>query len=293
MKKIQMFLFILLVSVFIPFFSFADNNNLNGWVFDNNNSEWSYYNNGSLLKGTTTPDKYYVDSSGHFVNASNNEIMNTLDNYFLNLNPSSGNEIFKNQGYTGTQDDVTNILYLYNKFYVHSEYLHFQFHGYVNPDGSFDVIDIRVNEPTDVIKKSIDETKYVDARINEILPKLKGNNEEETLNNIVNYVTDLVDYDESLQSYSLYDMFTKKKTVCDGYMKLFYILCTKSGLPAECIESDFNGDVLHGYNSVIINGQKRYVDLTFYDASKKKEQKWLNFNPNIDKYHDKIVRVYG
>lgn len=292
MRKFQMLLLTLLVSVFIPFFSFADNNNnLNGWV--SNDGKWSFYNNGSLLKGTTTPDKYYVDSNGYFVNANNNKIMNTLDNDFLNLDPSSGNEIFKNQVYTGTQDDVTNILYLYNKFYVHSEYLHFQFQGYVNPDGSFDVLNIKVNEPTDVIKKSIDETRYVDNKINEILPKLKGNNEEETLNNIVNYITDLVDYDESLQCYSVYDMFAKRKTVCDGYMKLFYILCEKSGLQAECIESDFNEDALHGYNSVIINGQKRYVDLTFYDAAKKKEKIWLNFNPNIDKYHDKIVRVYG
>ena len=113
------------------------------------------------------------------------------------------------------------------------------------------------------------------------------------MNNIVNYITDLVDYDESLQCYSVYDMFAKHKTVCDGYMKLFYILCEKSGLQAECIESDFNEDALHGYNSVIINGQKRYVDLTFYDAAKKKEKKWLNFNPNIDKYHSRIVRVYG
>lgn len=296
MRKIQMFLIILLIAVFIPFFSYANensnaNSSYNGWVLNNNN--WSYLENGSYMKNELTPDKYYVDSNGIFVSANNNNDINAMSADFNKLNPYGNLKIFENKGFYGSKDDISNLLFLYNKFYNHSNYLHFAFYSTTKEENSdiFEVNSIQIQDSPETVKKAINETIWTEQQINNAVPTLKGKNEEETFMNIVNYICNLVQYDDSLKSYTVCDMYSKGKTVCDGYMKLFYILCTKTGLKAECIESQYTSDILHGYNSVVINGRKRYVDVTFYDALK--ENIWLDFNPNIDDYHRTILKVYN
>lgn len=67
-----------------------------------------------------------------------------------------------------------------------------------------------------------------------------------------------MEYDYSLKNISLYQALETGKTICSGYAGIFQAICNDLNLECEILYGDN-----HAWNKVRLNGEWRYVDITW------------------------------
>lgn len=120
------------------------------------------------------------------------------------------------------------------------------------------------------VKEQIKRNEEIEARLNEIVKgmKLDGKTELEKARAVVDKTCELLEYcnEEGINGYpkhmhtSTYELVMNGCCVCNGYARMFCMLCDKVGL-----ESRYLGNTDHAWNRVMIGGKWLYVDCTWDD----------------------------
>ena len=86
---------------------------------------------------------------------------------------------------------------------------------------------------------------------------------------IHNFVVDHAEYDYSEvdEGRSPYDYFTTGKVVCEGYARVFNLICKSVGLKDVYVEAGPVGNKAHAWNVVYIDNEKYYIDPTWNDKT--------------------------
>lgn len=127
-------------------------------------------------------------------------------------------------------------------------------------------------------KVGILDTANLDKRLNEyftevkkakeIADSLKGNTNDETIMNIINWVQNNVFYDYSLHGNatneelinSYYGAYSGKKVICTGFSMVVHQLCAMNGIPSRIELGTYNGD-MHAWNSIQFDSGFKHVDV--------------------------------
>ena len=105
--------------------------------------------------------------------------------------------------------------------------------------------------------------------------------EEDTYRLIAQVVAERTAYDDAVSKASVeqaltpdmcytrtaYGALVQKDSVCTGYAAAFKALCDRFGLPCWVMLGSFD-DVGHAWNIVLLDGEVRYVDVTFFDTAR-------------------------
>lgn len=100
-----------------------------------------------------------------------------------------------------------------------------------------------------------------------VLPKMTEQQKAKVLHD---YVTNLLNYDNSMQQRSAYSALTSKTVVCQGYAMLLNKLYEKAGLESIVVAGGITGRGLHAWNLVNLDGNWYHVDATSDDWSQNK-----------------------
>lgn len=115
--------------------------------------------------------------------------------------------------------------------------------------------------------ETLNETKYVDRRVNAILNRLKvkryGRYKKAKL--ISDWIVANVKYDHSYGHYSAYDALRSGKATCMGYALLTYKMFSAAGIPCKMIRG-YASSAYHMWNAVKLNGKYYYVDTCWMDS---------------------------
>lgn len=112
------------------------------------------------------------------------------------------------------------------------------------------------------------------ARVKAIADSLKGNTDDETVENICRYITTNIQYDYDMVNYAdqdkirgYYSIFDDtNKTICYGFAMAAHHLATMDGIPVTIergvyISKD-NKENPHGWNTIMYHGSMHTCDLT-------------------------------
>lgn len=137
----------------------------------------------------------------------------------------------------------------------------------------------------------IRKTEEYNAKVSEIVNEMNQYDltDREKLIYLNNRLIQICDYDDNLQNYTAYDALINCSSVCDGYAKAYYSLCTASGFPCKLYYGATNNSAYsnHAWNSVYVDGEWLYVDPTWNDADNKdKRNNYLLISKEeMDKEH--------
>lgn len=118
--------------------------------------------------------------------------------------------------------------------------------------------------------EAIAEYKNEAEKAKSIAASLKGNTQDETINNIINWVKTNAKYaynvsDEEAFSYD-YGIYSGKEVLCQGYADAVYQLCAMNGIKAEILNAIHTNNVVHAINRVYFSDIPRYVDTTLINS---------------------------
>lgn len=127
-----------------------------------------------------------------------------------------------------------------------------------------------ISKLPDDMKEYLDEIDGILANI--IKPNMTR---KEKITAVHDFMVESYEYDYSFsdESYTFYGLLKNKKGVCQGYATLFYVFMTGLGIRCDKVTgyaaSTAFGDDLepHMWNSVVVNGETLYVDVTYDDGS--------------------------
>ena len=114
--------------------------------------------------------------------------------------------------------------------------------------------------------EAINEYKKEAENAKAIAASLKGTTQDETINNIINWVKTNAKYaynisDEDAFSYD-YGIYSGKEILCQGYADAVYQLCAMNGIKADILNAVHSNGVNHAINRVYYSDIARYVDTT-------------------------------
>lgn len=111
-----------------------------------------------------------------------------------------------------------------------------------------------------------------EAEVARLVAATAGMTAERKVRFFHDYIIKKCEYDTTCTKSRAYDCLIDGSSICNGYAIAFYNLCDAAGLKVEYIVGHANNgksSVLHAWNSVTVNGQKLYYDLTWDDCSGK------------------------
>lgn len=168
--------------------------------------------------------------------------------------------------FQGSKEDCEKFATFFNTCYAYTVDTMVTFGKY--PDGHYEVYfkdTFNANERMSKYQESV-------AKAKELAKTLKGNNDTETMDNIVNYIqTNAVyDYEKAKETNAVehnktyYGFYEGNKIVCRGFAIAVCQLCRLNGIKCEVISSTYNKTgVRHAFNKVYHDGKETYVDATW------------------------------
>lgn len=103
--------------------------------------------------------------------------------------------------------------------------------------------------------------------VGEFVQAHKKGTDAETLRSIhdglVNHMTYGLDEQQRVCSWYNNESLRKGRGICENYARLFLEMCIRIGVP--CFEQTGDAHGAHAWNAVFLNGQWKYVDVTFDD----------------------------
>lgn len=115
------------------------------------------------------------------------------------------------------------------------------------------------------LRENYEEAKKAEA----VAVSLKADTDEKTINNIINWVLENVEYDHEAANSNdcerhdkaAFDVFTNKKAICAGFAKTVLQLCSIDGIEAYYVQGKLNGEG-HAWNKIVFPDGERWVDTT-------------------------------
>lgn len=133
-------------------------------------------------------------------------------------------------------------------------------------------------------KYDADATAQLSAQYEQLaldLPLL-GDTQEQTMQNICDYVADSTDYVDSDDDQYIDSVFSRGESVCAGYAKAVQYLALRHGIPCVYITGtaeDFLGTGgRHAWLAAYVDGEVRYYDPTWYDQRGFHATQFLDMN---------------
>ncbi len=118
---------------------------------------------------------------------------------------------------------------------------------------------------------------YVESASESIVSQLAGKSEYAMVKGVYEYLIDRTAYTLSYRGTSIYELFSQRKAVCEGYARATQYLLTKLGV--ECIYVVGYGHTeSHAWNIVRIDGEYYQVDTTWGDPLNDNGIQTKNFN---------------
>lgn len=114
------------------------------------------------------------------------------------------------------------------------------------------------------IKKEIEFLERAD----EIIEAVAELSEKDRALALADYITNICEYDQTLQGITAYDCLMGGRAVCIGYASAYYHLCKRAGLSSRLITGVSSQGEYHAWNGVFLEGAWRYFDLTWEDIRK-------------------------
>lgn len=153
--------------------------------------------------------------------------------------------------------------FFYKRYYYGCSPLTVYYVTYSNKPGQY-ALGIRAEAPQEAARQQ----KTVKNKFAEVTCGLLSKTEYGKALEIYQWVYDNYEYDYSYINNNVYSAFQTGKTACNGYTRMFQGLCSAAGLTCEVVV-----DGNHAWNRVVIDGQWRYVDVTWNKNIS--ENRWL------------------
>lgn len=128
------------------------------------------------------------------------------------------------------------------------------------------------------------EQRVVEKKLEEAAAGMSAQGDYDRAMEVYQWTYDQFEYDYSLKSINVYSAFETGKTVCNGYARIFQALCAGRGLECEIVYG-----VDHAWNRVMLDGQWRYVDITWNKNIS--ENRWLFLREEEMGSHQKQLEV--
>lgn len=106
--------------------------------------------------------------------------------------------------------------------------------------------------------EAVAQHKRAKAALREITAQNEVKDPYITAVNLYQWIYEHVNYDDTMKHHSVYSAIIGGSTVCYGYARAYKNLCQYSGLECELVYGDN-----HVWNRVKINGEWKYVDITW------------------------------
>lgn len=128
------------------------------------------------------------------------------------------------------------------------------------------------------------QQRMVEKKLEEAAAGMSAKSDYDKAMEVYQWTYNQFEYDYSLKSINVYSAFESGKTVCNGYTRIFQALCARRGLECEIVYS-----VDHAWNRVLLDGQWRYVDITWNKNIS--ENRWLFLREEEMGSHHKPLEV--
>lgn len=115
-----------------------------------------------------------------------------------------------------------------------------------------------LNVYTEKPQEAARQQRAVEKKLEEAAAGMSAQSDYDRAMEVYQWTYDQFEYDYSLKSMNVYSAFETGKTVCNGYTRIFQALCAGRGLECEIV---YGAD--HAWNRVLLDGQWRYVDITW------------------------------
>lgn len=128
------------------------------------------------------------------------------------------------------------------------------------------------------------QQRVVEKTLEEAAAGMSAQSDYDKAMEVYQWAYDQFEYDYSLTNINVYSAFETGKTVCNGYTRIFQALCARRGLVCEIV---YGAD--HAWNRVLLDGQWRYVDITWNKNAS--ENRWLFLREEEMGSHRKLLEV--
>ena len=136
-------------------------------------------------------------------------------------------------------------------------------------------------------KKRMREGKELDALLTKAMKNTgvsKNDSDRTKVSKINRYIIDTIRYDWGAyygdsDYLGMNDIIKKGRAVCAGYSEYFYRLCTRAGVRCQVvygIAHTGDGWGSHAWNRVKINGEWKYIDVTWNDTTGSRNSYYLS-----------------
>lgn len=93
-----------------------------------------------------------------------------------------------------------------------------------------------------------------------------GMSQSEAFDRFTNWICENTEYDDSLNHTQWTDILESGTTVCNGYAQMVQLMCYECGIDCYYVVGYINGEQLHAWNYVKLDGIWYWTDITSYDS---------------------------
>jgi transglutaminase-like putative cysteine protease len=195
---------------------------------------------------------YNVDSSEEEIMAFNRGMASNDSEFTLNYNPEEEDYIVNMLGYEYSLQDYTDADYAY----YNVTKMTWSSTKRTTKSGKTYTVKYTLEE-----METPEQTKFVYDTVHKLIkdnPKIIKASNYDKVAWAYDYIIDNFNYDYEYENYSAYEALKEHKAVCQGFVKLFYVMAIELGLNCKIVSGD-----KHAWNLVELEGKWYYVDTTW------------------------------
>lgn len=163
-----------------------------------------------------------------------------------------------------SQEEVEDFAsYFYNQYYYGSVSVKVCYTIYTDKPGKY-YLSVYTDKPQEAAR----EQRAAEKMLEDVAAGMNAQGDYDKAMEVYQWTYDHFEYDYSLRNINVYSALKTGETVCNGYTRIFQALCTKRGLDCEIVYGEG-----HAWNKVWLEGQWRYVDITW--NKNLSENRWL------------------
>lgn len=179
-----------------------------------------------------------------------------------------------------SEKEVENFArYFYKRYYYGSTQVKVCYTTHSDMPGEYN-LSVYTEKPQEAARQQ----RVVEKKLEEAAAGMSAQGDYDKAMEVYQWTYDQFEYDYSLKNIYVYSAFETGKTVCNGYARIFQALCASRGLECEIV---YGAD--HAWNRVLLDGQWRYVDITW--NKNVSENRWLFLREEEMGSHHKPLEV--
>ena len=165
--------------------------------------------------------------------------------------------------YSGEKEVKDFAAYFYKRYYFGDAPVKVYYTTYTSKPDEYHM-GVYTEKPQEAARQH----REAEEKLEEAAASMTAQRDYDKAMEIYRWVYDRFEYDYSQKSLSVYSAIRTGKAVCNGYTRLFQTLCARRGLACEIVTGEN-----HAWNRVLIDGEWRYVDITW--NKNLSEDRWL------------------